>query len=62
VLFDQRSEYELVEQAAKKVMHCGVEIGEKLSAASCFSPVGSEAAITIDWAGGNRGKEKQKHE
>ena len=62
VLFDQRSEYELVEQSAKKVLHGAVEIGQELSAASCFSPVGSEPAITIDWAGGNRGKEKQKHE
>src|SRR5438034_5439658 len=62
VLFDQRRQYELVEQASKKVLHGAVEIGQKLSASSCFSPVGSEPAITIDRACGNRGKEKQKHE
>src|SRR4029077_11441398 len=42
-LFDQRSEYELVEQAAKEVVHGLVEIGQELSAASYFSPFGSEA-------------------
>src|SRR4029077_1199871 len=62
VLFDQRSEDELIEQAAKKVLHRGVEISQELNAASCLSPVGSEPAITIDRAGGNRRKEKQKHE
>src|SRR6266446_3173792 len=57
VSFDQRSEYELVEQSAKKVVHGIVEISQKLSAATLFFPVGNETAITIDRAGGNRRKE-----
>src|ERR1043166_8787021 len=43
-------------------MHSGIRIRQKFSACSRLSPVRSEPAITVNRAGGNGGKEKQKHE